>query len=55
MKDFIKKYWEGALLVQIGLGYILYEYLTQDEITSFGVIFFGIGNIILLGKLFYKK
>ena len=55
MKDFIKKYWEGALLAQIGLGYILYEYFTQDEISSFGVIFFGIGNIILLGKLFYKK
>ena len=54
MKDIIKKYWEGALLSQIGLGYILYEYFTKDEITSFGVIFLGIGNILLLGKLILK-
>ena len=54
MKDIIKKYWEGALLAQIGLGYILYEYFTKDEITSFGVIFLGIGNILLLGKLLLK-
>jgi len=44
----------GALLAQIGLGYILYAYFTQDEITSFGVIFLGIGNILLLGKLLLK-
>ena len=54
MKDFIKKYWEGALVAQIGLGYMLYEYFTEVEISSFGLTFFLIGNLILLGKLFYK-
>ena len=44
----------GALLAQIGLGYIFYAYFTQDEITSFGVISLGIGNILLLGKLLLK-
>ena len=55
MKGFIKKIWPGALLAQIGLGYILNEYFTKDEITSFGVIFFGIGIILLLGTLFKNK
>ncbi len=55
MKDFIKKYWEGALVAQIGLGYMLYEYFTQDIISSTGITLFAIGNIILLGKLFYKN
>lgn len=55
MKDFIKKYWEGALVAQIGLGYMLYEYFTEAEISSIGISFFLIGNIILLGKIFYKN
>lgn len=55
MKDFIKKYWEGALVAQIGLGFLLYKYLTVEEISSVGLSIFVIGNIILLGKLFFKK
>ena len=55
MKDLIKKYWEGALVAQIGLAYILYEYYTNDQISSFGISIFAIGNLIVLGKAFYKK
>ena len=55
MKDFVKKYWEGALVAQIGLAYILYEYYTNDQISSFGISIFAIGNLIVLGKAFYKK
>lgn len=55
MKDFIKKYWEGALVAQIGLGFLLFKYFTVGEISSVGLSIFVIGNIILLGKLFYKK
>ncbi len=55
MKDLIKKYWEGALVAQIGLGFLLYKYFTVGEISSVGLSIFLIGNIILLGKLFYKK
>jgi hypothetical protein len=55
MKNFVKKYWEGALVAQIGLVYILYEYYTNDQISSVGISFFAIGNLIVLGKAFYKK
>ena len=55
VKDFIKKYWEGALVAQMGLGFILYEHFNNNEISSVGISIFVIGNIILLGKLFYKK
>ena len=55
MKDFIKKYWEGALVAQMGLGFILYEQFNNNEISSVGISIFVIGNIIVLGKLFYKN
>ena len=55
MKNFVKKYWEGALVAQIGLVYMLYEYYTNDQISSVGISFFAIGNLIVLGKAFYKK
>lgn len=55
MNNFIKKYWEGALVAQIGLAYILYEYYINDQISNIGISLFAIGNIIVLGKAFYKK
>ena len=55
MKNFVKKYWEGALVAQIGFAYMLYEYYTNDQISSVGISFFVIGNLIVLGKAFLKK
>jgi|TARA_A200000159_G_C7188011_1_gene282540 hypothetical protein len=55
MKNFVKKYWEGALVAQIGFAYMLYEYYTNDQISSVGISFFVIGNLIVLGKAFFKK
>jgi membrane-bound ClpP family serine protease len=55
MKEFLKKNWEGALVAQLGLGFILYEYYTKSEITSVGISFIAIGNLIFFGKLFYKN
>tara|TARA_Y100000389_G_scaffold192931_1_gene221141 strand:- start:660 stop:830 length:171 start_codon:yes stop_codon:yes gene_type:complete len=55
MKEFLRKNWEGALVAQIGLGFMLYEYYTKSEITSVGISFFAIGNLIFFGKIFYKN
>jgi len=55
MKGFVKKYWEGALVAQLGLLYTLYEYYTNDQISNIGIVLFAIGNLIVLGKAFYKK
>jgi hypothetical protein len=55
MKDFIKKYWEGALVAQIGLGFMLFEHFSNNEISSTGISIFAIGNITLLGKLFHEN
>ena len=55
MKKFVKKYWEGALVAQIGLAYMLYEYYINGQISSVGISFFAIGNLIVLGKAFFKK
>ncbi|MGB1114240.1 MAG: hypothetical protein ACPG14_05535 [Flavobacteriaceae bacterium] len=55
MKDFVKKYWEGALVAQLGLVYTLYEYYTNDQISNIGIGLIAIGNLIILGKAFYKK
>ena len=55
MKDFVKKYWEGALVAQLGLVYTLYEYYTNDQISNIGIVLIAIGNLIILGKAFYKK
>ena len=55
MKNFVKKYWEGAVVAQIGLAYVLYGYYTNNQISSVGISIFAIGNLIVLGKAFYKK
>jgi len=55
MKAFIKKYWEGALVAQIGLGFMLFEHFSNNEISSTGISIFAICNITLLGKLFHEN